>query len=105
MILPPSSGTLIKSWQCGLIKSNSTTVPFKVVVCDVSYAAAPWCANMGPADKRLTAAAHKITVSLRIMLYLPHVFKFRQPLTESLCRDKLLNPCACRNFTGIDVSL
>src|SRR5712692_5172337 len=86
------------------MKSNSTTVPFRVEVC-VSYAAAPWCANIGLAKRKPITAAHKITVSLRVMLFLPRAYESGQLLPESLCRDKLLNPCPRRDFTRIEVSL
>src|SRR5580692_2349629 len=49
---PVASFTSISISACGFIHWILVTVPFNVVIFDMSYDAAPWCAKMGTETKR-----------------------------------------------------
>src|SRR6266404_3947391 len=65
--LPFSSVTSTYSWQWGLMNRNSTTFPLIVAGFDVSYAAAPWCANTGAEIISKPSATQKKLISLFVI--------------------------------------
>src|SRR5260221_10799947 len=111
------------------MNKNSTTFPLTVVGFDVSYAAAPWCANSGPETIRKPTPTQKRTISLFVIPGLRchahpimcvcrswYSCSIKPPLHNAGCScnqlpphllygDELLNPLAGCNLTGIEVSL
>src|SRR5689334_20237983 len=61
--LPASSGAITWSQTCGLVHSNSFTVPTLVMVLSGSNMAKEWCARADPANKDAAIAATADTQS------------------------------------------